>query len=144
MYGVGWCTTSSRNSDYLEVLTELYQLRNGVHKITSMYINSEIVTQRLGRVSNHLEITFRDINSEIWCTMFVNFLIKKMHNLVEEKDAQCVWIWWWSMYPSISTEMYYERSQVMNKYVLVVSREQRSVYTMSFIAYSKRVRVDEP
>ena len=39
------------------------------------------------------------INSEVWCTTFINLLVKRA--------AQCLCIWSWSIYPSKSTEMYY-------------------------------------
>ena len=61
---------------------------------------------------------------------------KKMQNVDEfggEKGAQCLWMWLWSIYLSKSTEMDYERPQVMNKSVMIlVLKKTRALPTISF------------
>ena len=70
----------------------VYQLRNVVLNIytyiwwTKSYPVTHILAlkigaQKLGRISDHLEITSKFINLEIWCILLMNFLVKKVHNV---------------------------------------------------------------
>ena len=46
--------------------------------------------QNLGEIQTICKSRY--INSEIWCTMFMNFLVKKKHSIYcfcRKKDAQC-------------------------------------------------------
>ena len=52
-------------------------------QIALRYINSENGAQKHGRISDHFRITSGYINLEIWCTIFRNFLVKKVANVYE-------------------------------------------------------------
>ena len=99
----------------------MYQLRNVVQKILEQFqiilkSHQTIFTlksgaQKLGKISDHLKITFRYINSEILCTMLLNFFLKKwcpmwMNLVVKKQHNIDNWI-----YPSQFTLLYYQWAQ---------------------------------